>query len=56
MVTAELPMVELSCKNCRCGATFVVELGSLFENKGRADCPHCLECHYYDLTKAKLLH
>jgi len=48
-------MIELHCKNGKCGRTFEVELGSLFENKGRADCPHCLEYNCYDLKKGQLL-
>ena len=56
MADEELPMTELHCKNGKCGRSFVVELGSLFENNGRADCPHCFEYYYYDdLKKGTLL-
>ncbi len=55
MADEKLPMIEVRCLNGKCGRTFVVELGSLFENKGRADCPHCSQYNYYDLKKGKLL-
>jgi DNA-directed RNA polymerase subunit RPC12/RpoP len=55
MADEKLPMIELHCLNGKCGRTFVVEEGSLFENNGRADCPHCSQYNYYDLKKGKLL-
>lgn len=55
MADKNAPMIELHCKNGKCGRVFMFELGSLFENKGRADCPHYREYHYYDLKKGTLL-
>jgi hypothetical protein len=55
MIDKKLPMIELHCKNGKCGLTFAFELGRLFENKGRADCPHCSKSNVYDLKKGKLL-
>ncbi len=54
-LTKKLSMIELHCKNGKCGRTFAVELGSLFENKGWVDCPHCGKSNVYDLKKGKLL-
>ena len=48
MANEKVPMIELHCKNGKCGRAFVVELGSLFENNGRADYPYCSEYNYYD--------
>jgi hypothetical protein len=53
MVDENVPTIELHCLNRKCGRTFTIELSTLFENKGRADCPHCSEHNFYDLNKAK---
>jgi hypothetical protein len=55
MADKNVPMIALHCKNGTCGRTFVIPLGSLFENKGRADCPHCKEYDQYDLKNGTLL-
>jgi hypothetical protein len=54
MVDKKSPMIELHCLNKKCGRTFNVEIQTLFENKGRANCTHCDEDNYYDLKKGKL--
>ena len=54
MVDEKVPMIELPCLNRTCGRSFEVELRTLFENKGRADCTHCGESNYYDPKKGKL--
>jgi hypothetical protein len=55
MADEKMPMIELRCKNTKCGRALVIELGTLFENKGRADCPECGQHNYYDPKKGKLL-
>jgi hypothetical protein len=55
MADEKLAMIGLYRLNGKCGRAFVVELRSLFENKGRADYPHCSQYNFYDLKKAKLL-